>query len=57
MRKRYKSKLRSCSLCKPHKLGWDRRWKARDLHDIERAEIEMSAARRSASDTRSAAGG
>jgi hypothetical protein len=37
-------------------MGWDRRWKARDLHGIESAEVEMSAARRSAPDTTSAAG-
>jgi hypothetical protein len=31
MRKRSKSKLRSCSLCKPHKTGHDCRWKTKDL--------------------------
>jgi len=27
MRKSYKRKRRSCPLCKPHKVGWDKRWK------------------------------
>lgn len=30
MRKNYKRKRRSCSLCKPHKMGWDKRWKAKE---------------------------
>jgi hypothetical protein len=30
MRKNYKRKRRSCSLCKPHKMGWDKRWKAQE---------------------------
>lgn len=30
MRKNYKRKRRSCSLCKPHKMGWDQRWKAKE---------------------------
>lgn len=30
MRKRYKLKLRSCSLCKPHKMHWDKRWTKKD---------------------------
>ena len=30
MRKSYKRKRRSCALCKPHKAGWDKRWKARE---------------------------
>lgn len=30
MRKNYKRKRRSCSLCKPHKVGWDKRWKAKE---------------------------
>ncbi len=40
MRKAYKRKRRSCALCKPHKVGWDKRWKAKEaarrllmLHD------------------------
>jgi hypothetical protein len=30
MRKRYKKKLRSCKLCKPHKMGIDKRWKPKE---------------------------
>jgi len=30
MRKGYKRKQRSCVLCKPHKVGWDLRWKAKE---------------------------
>ena len=30
MRKQRKKKLRSCALCKPHKMGWSNRWKAKD---------------------------
>ncbi|MEK7664167.1 MAG: hypothetical protein AAB340_01845 [Patescibacteria group bacterium] len=31
MRKRFKIKKHSCALCKPHKLGWDNRWKNKEL--------------------------
>lgn len=41
MRKRYKLKLRSCGLCKPHKRGWDHRWKAKELQLVEFAEREV----------------
>ncbi|WP_170161082.1 hypothetical protein [Methylocaldum marinum] len=44
MRKRYKLKRRSCGLCKPHKRGWDNRWKAKDQLLMERAEKEIRAA-------------
>jgi hypothetical protein len=44
MRKRYKQKRRSCSLCKPHKRGWDNRWTVKDRLLIERAEKEIRAA-------------
>ena len=40
MRKRLKSKLRACGLCKPHKRRWANRWKSRDealLREFERA--------------------
>jgi hypothetical protein len=30
MRKTYKQKRRSCALCKPHKVGWDVRWKPKE---------------------------
>ena len=30
MRKVYKKKRRACALCKPHKMGWERRWKVRE---------------------------
>jgi len=32
MRKMYKNKKRSCSLCKPHKKGWAKRWKVKDMN-------------------------
>lgn len=30
MRKQFKKKLRSCSLCKPHKRGLMNRWKNKE---------------------------
>ena len=47
MRKRYKNKLRSCGLCKPHKRGLDNRWKPQHQQLSECAEREISEARRS----------
>jgi hypothetical protein len=41
VRKRFKLKLRSCALCKPHKRGWEHRWKAKELQLAELAEREM----------------
>lgn len=41
VRKRYKLKRRSCALCKPHKRGWDHRWKAKEGQRLETAEREM----------------
>lgn len=41
MRKLYKTKMRSCGLCKPHKQGWENRWKLKHRHLIERTEQEM----------------
>jgi hypothetical protein len=41
MRKRYKQKKHSCALCKPHKMGWQERWKAKEaarLREFERAK-------------------
>jgi len=40
MRKNYKKKRRSCALCKPHKVGWDKRWTPKEVTrrmDMERA--------------------
>lgn len=31
MRKRYKKKKRSCPLCKPNKMGWEHRFKKKEL--------------------------
>jgi hypothetical protein len=41
MRKRYKKKLRSCGLCKPHKRGMDKRWTPRALDFMKTAEREI----------------
>lgn len=41
MRKRYKSKRRSCGLCKPHKRGWLTRWNTKVADQITRAEAEI----------------
>lgn len=30
VRKNYKQKRRSCALCKPHQVGWDSRWTAKE---------------------------
>jgi len=38
MRKRYKKKLRSCPMCKPHKMGWEHRFKKKDLDIMERSD-------------------
>jgi len=45
MRKRLKKKLRSCQMCKPHKMGWENRWSVRERDRLERAERQMKAAR------------
>ena len=47
MRKRYRSKRRSCALCKPHKRGHDSRWTARDRALLGSAEQEIRRAMRS----------
>lgn len=31
MRKRYKQKKRSCAMCKPNKMGWEHRFKIKEL--------------------------
>ncbi|MBI4262336.1 hypothetical protein HY624_02315 [Candidatus Uhrbacteria bacterium] len=41
MRKRYKKKIRSCPLCKPHKTGHAGRWSKRDLVMIRVFEREQ----------------
>ena len=41
MRKRFKKKKRSCAMCKPHKMGWDNRWKHKDRQRIEHDEEEI----------------
>jgi hypothetical protein len=41
MRKRYKKKLRSCRLCKPHKRGLDKRWTPKALVCMKSAEREI----------------
>ena len=38
MRKSLKRKLRSCALCKPHKMAGAQRWKDRDLQALREAE-------------------
>ncbi len=38
MRKQLKRKKRSCALCKPHKVGWEKRWKPRDAERLKRFE-------------------
>lgn len=43
MRKRSKRKRRSCSLCKPHKMGGDNRWKPKEeakLREFEKERLE-----------------
>jgi hypothetical protein len=53
MRKRMKRKLRSCPMCKPHKMGGAIRWKHKDYvelktferdekfgHDLETVELD-----------------
>lgn len=46
MRKMKKEKARSCALCKPHKMGWEMRWKHKDLEMIRRSEREIREAPR-----------
>jgi hypothetical protein len=43
MRKRMKLKRRSCPMCKPNKMGWERRWKAKEYDALKRAEKEVRA--------------
>lgn len=41
MRKRFKKKLRSCPMCKPHKTGGSNRWNPKELDRLKRAERQM----------------
>jgi hypothetical protein len=38
MRKRYRTKRRSCARCKPHKRGWAPRWTAKAAQHLCEAE-------------------
>lgn len=40
MRKRFKRKRHSCGLCKPQKVGWEKRWKYKDLAFLREFERE-----------------
>jgi hypothetical protein len=40
MRKRFKLKKRSCALCKPFKMGWQKRFKDKDLQSLKEFEKE-----------------
>ena len=40
MRKQLKKKKRSCSLCKPHKMKIENRWKAKEKQDLKEFEKE-----------------
>lgn len=41
MRKQRKTKRRSCGLCKPHKRGWENRWKPRERALLKAHAEEM----------------
>ncbi len=41
MRKQLKRKKRSFSLCKPHKMGIEKRWTARDAARLKESEREV----------------
>lgn len=44
MRKNYRKKLRSCGLCKPHKMAKASRFTAKDLQELRAAEKEIRSA-------------
>jgi len=44
MRKQFKVKLRSCKLCKPHKMGWENRWPSKYRARLKDAEREIRTA-------------
>jgi len=48
MRKQYKNKLRSCGLCKPHKRGWNSRWKPQQRQVLFETDREIRAVPRKA---------
>lgn len=41
MRKQYKKKLKSCSMCKPHKTNGANRWKAKERELMKLTEQEI----------------
>lgn len=45
MGKIYKRKLRSCGLCKPHKRGWQPRYKSKELKYRQSTDNEMKEAK------------
>lgn len=44
MRKQYKMKKRSCPMCKPHKMGWEKRWYVSDQVKQQAAQEEIEEA-------------
>lgn len=40
-RKQYKQKDKSCAFCKPHKMHWANRWKAKDLSKMKALDKEI----------------
>ena len=46
MRKRLKTKLRSCKMCKPYKMGWENRWKTKEFFALKEAERQILSASR-----------
>lgn len=42
MRKNLKKKKHSCALCKPHKMGWESRWKPREATKLRAFEKERA---------------
>jgi hypothetical protein len=44
MRKQFRNKRRACALCKPHKRGWEYRFKAAERAGRRAAEHEVRAA-------------
>jgi len=44
MRKRFKIKKRSCSLCKPNKMGWASRWNNKELLLLKQFEKDQQSA-------------
>ena len=41
MRKQFKQKLKSCALCKPHKMHWANRWKTKDRAKMKVMDKEI----------------